>query len=357
MENFKPPLLDNLYATSANVVSESWNRWFTSIGRTVVTLQTDVAAILADNSVALPDVSTLFTTTLVNGQTLSANRILTITPADANQTFTITGSPTLNGGTHSGTNTGDQTITLTGGVTGSGTGSFAATVVTNANLTGEVTSTGNAAVIDKTAITNRSADATPDTAADYVLTYDASAAALKKVLLSNLGNGGSDHYILSQTASSSTSVDFSSSVLTGYTHYEIRISGMIPATDSSDLYIRVSTDGGSTFKSGASDYCYASVESNTTNTYNNAATAAEIFAANNIDNAAAYLAGIIVISKPAGGFYTSITGVLSSINGAGTADTHTFSGKYLATTTVDGIRFLMNSGNITQGRFDLYGID
>jgi hypothetical protein len=40
-----------------------------------------------------------------------------------------------------------QTITLTGGVTGSGTGTFAATVITNANLTGHVTSVGNAAVL------------------------------------------------------------------------------------------------------------------------------------------------------------------------------------------------------------------
>lgn len=47
----------------------------------------------------------------------------------------------------SGTNTGDQTITLTGGVTGSGNGSFAATVITNANLTGPITSTGNATAI------------------------------------------------------------------------------------------------------------------------------------------------------------------------------------------------------------------
>lgn len=47
----------------------------------------------------------------------------------------------------SGANTGDQTITLTGGVTGSGTGSFAATVVTNANLTGPITSVGNATSI------------------------------------------------------------------------------------------------------------------------------------------------------------------------------------------------------------------
>lgn len=50
-------------------------------------------------------------------------------------------------GTSSGTNTGDQTITLTGGVTGSGTGSFAATVITNANLTGVITSVGNATSI------------------------------------------------------------------------------------------------------------------------------------------------------------------------------------------------------------------
>lgn len=55
-------------------------------------------------------------------------------------------------GTSSGTNTGDQTITLTGGVTGTGTGSFAATVVTNANLTGVVTSVGNATSIADGAI-------------------------------------------------------------------------------------------------------------------------------------------------------------------------------------------------------------
>lgn len=57
-------------------------------------------------------------------------------------TLAVTGTTSV-----SGANTGDQTITLTGGVTGSGTGSFAATVVTNANLTGGVTSIGNAATV------------------------------------------------------------------------------------------------------------------------------------------------------------------------------------------------------------------
>lgn len=74
----------------------------------------------------------------------------TIQPSAVAGTATVltlpatSGTLVTGGGTASGTNTGDQTITLTGGVTGSGTGSFAATVVTNANLTGAVTSVGNA---------------------------------------------------------------------------------------------------------------------------------------------------------------------------------------------------------------------
>ena len=50
-------------------------------------------------------------------------------------------------GNTSGSNTGDQTISLTGDVTGSGIGSFVATVVTNANLAGPITSVGNATAI------------------------------------------------------------------------------------------------------------------------------------------------------------------------------------------------------------------
>lgn len=60
----------------------------------------------------------------------------TITIAN-NQTLTVNGSATITNGTHSGTNTGDQT-----NITGN-----AATVTTNANLTGPITSVGNATSI------------------------------------------------------------------------------------------------------------------------------------------------------------------------------------------------------------------
>ena len=71
-----------------------------------------------------------------------------------------------------GTNSGDQTITLTGGVTGSGTGSFAATVITNANLTGDVTSIGNATTIGADKILETMLKSVNIPTDEYALTYE-----------------------------------------------------------------------------------------------------------------------------------------------------------------------------------------
>ncbi len=50
-----------------------------------------------------------FDLTLAANETLTAGRTLTLVVGDAARTLTLGGSATLNGGTHSGTNTGDQT--------------------------------------------------------------------------------------------------------------------------------------------------------------------------------------------------------------------------------------------------------
>lgn len=81
-----------------------------------------------------------------NGATLSG-QALTLQPADGTHpgvitsgTQTIGGAKTFSGAISasnlSGTNTGDQTITLTGDITGSGTGSFATTLATVNNNVG-----------------------------------------------------------------------------------------------------------------------------------------------------------------------------------------------------------------------------
>lgn len=80
---------------------------------------------------------------IANAENLTvSDKTLTIQVGDTSRTLVLGASPSV-----SGSNTGDQTITLTGGVTGSGTGSFVTTVITNANLTGGVTSVGNAATV------------------------------------------------------------------------------------------------------------------------------------------------------------------------------------------------------------------
>jgi hypothetical protein len=130
-----------------------------------------------------------------DGTTNIVPNTITIASSSTNATYYIpfftasSGSlqPTINAGVSVNPSTAAITATtFIGALTGSISGN-AATVTTNANLTGEVTSAGNAAVVDKTAITNRTEDTLPDPAADFVLTYDASATALKKVKLKNIG--------------------------------------------------------------------------------------------------------------------------------------------------------------------------
>lgn len=66
---------------------------------------------------------------VTNSADLTATRTLSINVNDADRTISLSGNLTVSGAaTVSGTNTGDQTITLTGDATGSGTGSFAVTL-------------------------------------------------------------------------------------------------------------------------------------------------------------------------------------------------------------------------------------
>ena len=122
-------------STNGYLSSTDWNT-FNGKGTGTVT---DVSVVTA-NGVS----GSVATSTTTPAITLSLGAI---TPTSVAAVGTVTGSNL------SGTNTGDQTITLTGGVTGSGTGSFATTVVTNANLTGDVTSVGNATTLSNTAVT------------------------------------------------------------------------------------------------------------------------------------------------------------------------------------------------------------
>jgi len=109
---------------------------------------------------------TLTTPVLGVATATSINKVTFTAPAtSATITATNGTTTTLSGGTQSGTNTGDQTITLTGAVTGTGTGSFATTIATPGTLT--VSSTNSTATAHTHAITSSSA---PGAAASLLAT-------------------------------------------------------------------------------------------------------------------------------------------------------------------------------------------
>lgn len=138
----------------------------TNTGDQTITLTGDVtgtgtgsfAATIANDAVTYAKIQNVSATDRLLGRSTSgagdveeitctaAGRAL-IDDADASAQRTTLGLGTLatQSGTVSGTNTGDQTITLTGDVTGTGTGSFAATIaadaVTNAKLANMATAT------------------------------------------------------------------------------------------------------------------------------------------------------------------------------------------------------------------------
>lgn len=98
-------------------------------------------------SLGLRSTGAAFDLKLASAEVLSGNRSLSWVLGNTDRILTLGGNATLGGGTHSGTNTGDQTITLTGDVSGSGTASFMATIgaakVTSAMLNADVFSTAH----------------------------------------------------------------------------------------------------------------------------------------------------------------------------------------------------------------------
>ena len=164
--------------------------------------------------------------------------------------------------------------------------------------------------------------------------------------------------IATNTPSAAASTAFTGLSST-YFAYKVVWSNLAPATDGAEFFFRTSTDGGSTYDAGASDYSYARW------TVNDAAGSAanadnadsEIELSDNHGSAANEIGfGELTVFNPSGAVYCHV-----QWNATWTADTgalaHTTGGgRRLAAADVDAIQFLFSSGNIASGTFKLYGM-
>lgn len=160
--------------------------------------------------------------TITPGTNLTLNRVLTITTGDAARTLTFAGDATI-----SGTNTGDQTITLSSDVTGSGTSSITATIandaVTNAKAANMAQNTikmrvaagsGDPEDIDiSTGLTLVTA-----ASGDFIIIEDATDGNLKRINVSDfLGGGVAWDAIADPSTSAEVAFGSTSQILSGDT--------------------------------------------------------------------------------------------------------------------------------------------
>lgn len=167
--------------------------------------------------------------------------------------------------------------------------------------------------------------------------------------------------LATKTASASASLDFTEFDNATYRRYEFELDAVLPATDAVSLYLRTSTDGGSTYDSGASDYQWnANGFSGAAATQGGAATASDmqlntVIVWGNSTNETG-VSGLLRLWAAPAATYTHVEGAVAGWSSAGTLLRLSVGGARLSAADVDACQFLFSSGNITSGTIRMYGI-
>lgn len=166
-----------------------------------------------------------------------------------------------------------------------------------------------------------------------------------------------------KTASSSANIAFTSNIDSTYDKYEIEVTDYLSATNGTSITMQTSTNAGSSYSGGASDYRYVE-----TSTSSNGATAAN---ADDAHTGMIIFTGAYANSEHPTHFTVKFdspdnTTTYKTFEWSGAAEGYNGStrrgfvfqgaGTRLSTADIDAIKFTPSTGNITSGTFKLYGI-
>lgn len=171
-------------------------------------------------------------------------------------------------------------------------------------------------------------------------------------------DGASLVLIEAQTASNAATVDFDSGIDSTYDEYVVIATDVIPQTDNTDLLVRASTDGGSTYLA-TNEYNHArnGIIVGTGNSAATAAGAASMLAAGGLGTGTGevFNASFKFRNLSDAVVYKTMDMMGTYHNATPATIVITAGGVIVTTSAVNAIRFLMSSGNIN-GRFALYGV-
>ena len=168
--------------------------------------------------------------------------------------------------------------------------------------------------------------------------------------------------------SSAATYNFTGFTAASYEHYQFHLQNLIPATDNVHFLCRTSTDGGSSYDAGGSDYDWvqASLGSWTTTMYKDVDTSdsaidltgddADTNRTIGSDTNESGISGIINLFGPHTTSYTHVMAHLIGVNAANTTMGGFCVGVRLSAADVDGFQLLFASGNIESGTVTAYGL-
>jgi len=192
--------------------------------------------------------------------------------------------------------------------------------------------------------------------------------AFKAALMGTAGVSTGDVVLLStQTASNSATIEFTSDINSTYNEYVFKVTDVIPATDEVGLRFETSTDGGSSWgvtKTTASFKAEHDVAAPSTEViyWTGVAQATTTITLSDSLGNVAPESGVATVKLFNPSSTTYVKHVLAETQiwkaGAGAnRSNHLFVGGYLNTTSaINAVRFKMSSGNITYGKFKMWGV-
>lgn len=181
------------------------------------------------------------------------------------------------------------------------------------------------------------------------------------------GVAGSIFLISSQTASSSSSISFTSGLDSTYNEYVFRFVNIHPSDNNALLQVRASTDGGSSYGvTTTSSYLQAEhAEDGTGNTrilYNtsfdlNQSTDNQ-WISNGIsnDNDGSGSGHFTLFEPSSTTFAKQYKGSIQQMSGGGVSRNAYVGGYFNTTSAIDAIQFVMTAGTIDSGTISLYGV-
>lgn len=163
------------------------------------------------------------------------------------------------------------------------------------------------------------------------------------------------------TGSPAATLDFTEFDNTTYRYYEFEFEGVKPTTDNAALLARFSTNGGSTYDAGSSDYNYSNfgvAPAGNGATSSLGATFMHVIR-NGIGNAAGEfgVSGSLQLYHAGDAAQrTRFVGLFSFDTANGQLEICYTAGSRITAQDTDAMRFLMSSGNIASGTIRMYGV-